>query len=209
MFAAPEAGDAGDVLRQYSRRPRGLGTEETPMNKPRTRGFAALISMVAILAAVMVVAAPTASAAKPSGSSALTAPITGNVTDALGGTGAFAGTFTLTKFTSSSGQLFAVGTLTGTLTDSLGNVIGTVTQSITLPVSNITGSCQILHLVLGPLDLNLLGLQVHLNQVVLDITAQSGPGNLLGNLLCGIAGLLDGSNLTGLVNALNQIIRLL
>lgn len=180
------------------------------MKKPRTRAIAALVSMVALLAAVMVVAAPTASAAKPSGSSALTAPITGSFTDALGGTGTFAGTLTLTKFTSSGGQLSAVGTLAGTLTDSLGNVLGTVTRSVTLPVANITGSCQILHLVLGPLDLDLLGLQVHLNQVVLDITAQSGPGNLLGNLLCGIAGLLDGSSsLTGLVNALNQIIALL
>jgi hypothetical protein len=31
--------------------------------------------------------------------------------------------------------------------------------------------CPILHLELGPLDLNLLGLRVQLNQVVLDITA--------------------------------------
>ena len=47
-------------------------------------------------------------------------------------------------------------------------------------------------LTLGPLDLNLLGLMVHLDQVVLDITAQSGAGNLLGNLLCSVANLLNG-----------------
>src|SRR6185369_9776838 len=65
----------------------------------------------------------------------------------------------------------------------------------------------ILHLTLGPLDLNLLGLLVHLNQVVLDITAQSGPGNLLGNLLCAVAHLLDGgSPLAALVNFLNRIL---
>jgi hypothetical protein len=46
-----------------------------------------------------------------------------------------------------------------------------------------SGTCDILHLTLGPLDLNLLGLMVHLDRVVLDITAQSGPGQLLGNLL--------------------------
>jgi hypothetical protein len=34
-----------------------------------------------------------------------------------------------------------------------------------------------------PLDLNLLGLAIHLDRILLDITAQSGPGNLLGNLL--------------------------
>lgn len=56
-------------------------------------------------------------------------------------------------------------------------------------------ACPILHLELGPLDLNLLGLRVQLNQVVLDITALPGPGNLLGNLLCAVAGLLDGVDL--------------
>jgi hypothetical protein len=67
-----------------------------------------------------------------------------------------------------------------------------------------------LHLELGPLDLNLLGLMVHLNKVVLDITAQSGPGNLLGNLLCAVAHLLD-SNAAGtaLANLLNQILAIL
>jgi hypothetical protein len=76
---------------------------------------------------------------------------------------------------------------------------------VTVPVT-VTGTCQILHLELGPLDLNLLGLMVHLNQVVLDITAQSGPGNLLGNLLCAVAHLLDdNAATTALANLLNQI----
>lgn len=75
-------------------------------------------------------------------------------------------------------------------------------------------SCPILHLVLGPLDLNLLGLKVHLNRVVLDITAQSGPGNLLGNLLCAVANLLNGTNPTALdllhlSNLLNRVIAIL
>jgi hypothetical protein len=74
--------------------------------------------------------------------------------------------------------------------------------------------CPILHLDLGPLDLNLLGLRVQLNQVVLDITAIPGPGNLLGNLLCAVAGLLDGGaagNLLGnlLQNLIDALIRLL
>ena len=75
-------------------------------------------------------------------------------------------------------------------------------------------SCPILHLDLGPLDLNLLGLHVHLNEVILDVTAEPGPGNLLGNLLCAIAGLLDGVDLSGVLNGvlqnlINAIIRLL
>jgi hypothetical protein len=62
--------------------------------------------------------------------------------------------------------------------------------------------------VLGPLDLNLLGLMVYLNQVVLDITAQSGPGNLLCNLLCAVAHILDGgAPLGALAGLLNNILR--
>jgi hypothetical protein len=41
-------------------------------------------------------------------------------------------------------------------------------------------------------------------------TAQSGPGNLLGNLFCGIAGLLDSNApANSLANVLNQLLRLL
>ena len=73
------------------------------------------------------------------------------------------------------------------------------------------GSCSVLHLVLGPLNLNLLGLKVHLNQVVLNINAQSGSGNLLGNLVCAVAHLLDGGGtlsqlLTKLQGILNQLL---
>ena len=75
-------------------------------------------------------------------------------------------------------------------------------------------SCQIVDLVLGPLDLDLLGLQVHLDTVHLNITAQGGPGNLLGNLLCAVAGVLDGSTglngiLNGIVTLLNQLLAVL
>ena len=68
----------------------------------------------------------------------------------------------------------------------------------TSPAAAAQTTCPILNLVLGPLDLNLLGLVVHLDQVVLDITAVPGAGNLLGNLLCGVANLLNGTG-TGLL----------
>jgi hypothetical protein len=44
-------------------------------------------------------------------------------------------------------------------------------------------ACQILDLVLGPLNLNLLGLEVDLNQVHLAVTATPG-GGVLGDLFC-------------------------
>jgi hypothetical protein len=71
-------------------------------------------------------------------------------------------------------------------------------------------ACSILNLDLGPLHLDLLGLVVDLAPVHLDITAQPGPGNLLGNLLCAIVSLLDFPGLLGvisqLLDAINQIL---
>ena len=125
---------------------------------------------------------------------------------AVGG-GAFTGVFSLSRFVVRNGQLAAVGTLTGTVTNAAGQTVGAIVQTLTIAVLNITGTCDILHLELGPLDLNLLGLVVHLDKIVLDIDAQSGPGNLLGNLLCAVAHLLDsGGPLTTLINLLNQIL---
>ena len=107
--------------------------------------------------------------------------------------GVFRGTLDLVNFRVRDGELVAIGRLTGTLRNAAGNVIGTVSDMrVRLPVAfgDIT-SCDILRLRLGPLDLDLLGLVVHLDRIVLDITAEPGPGNLLGNLLCAIAGILD------------------
>lgn len=108
------------------------------------------------------------------------------------------GALNITNFSVVNGVLTAVGTLTG----------AAGTGPVQIPVTSIAGSCQILDLVLGPVDLNLLGVVVHLDQVHLNITAQSAPGNLLGNLLCAVAHLLDNpsSSLNGVAALLNRII---
>jgi hypothetical protein len=175
---------------------------------------AIITTLVALFAGTGVAsAAPSAPAAAP-----VSAPVTGTFPDALGGTGTVTGTFTPTEFIADGGNLLAKGIADLTLTDSAGQQVGTASPEVTLPAAapggtaGIQASCQILDLVLGPLDLDLLGLVVHLNQVHLNITAESGPGNLLGNLLCAIAGLLDGSpapDLQALVTLLNAIIALL
>jgi hypothetical protein len=125
--------------------------------------------------------------------------------------GTFVGTFDLGRIGLKDGKLVALGTVKGTLRDSVGNLIGKVTAvAAEFALGGIGGSCSILHLELGPLDLDLLGLVVHLNRIVLDITAQPGPGNLLGNLLCAIAGLLDArAPLDILADALNDLLRIL
>jgi hypothetical protein len=165
-----------------------------------------VLAALAVIASVLVLpVAPAAAAPQPAAATGLTVPLTGTIGN-LAGT--FTGTLNVTRFAVQNGQLVAIGTVTGTLTDTLGNVIGSVTNvPVAIPVAGTTATCPILHLTLGPLDLNLLGLVVHLNQVVLTIDAQSGPGNLLGNLLCAVAHLLDGGTaLNGVANLLNQVL---
>lgn len=117
----------------------------------------------------------------------------------------FTGTFGLRQFAVVNNVVNAVGTLTGTATLPTGETVSVVrTVSIPITTAATQAACDILHLELGPLNLDLLGLVVTLNRIVLDIEAQPGPGNLLGNLLCAVAGLLD--NPTGLAQALNQIL---
>ena len=124
--------------------------------------------------------------------------------------GTFTGIFNLSRFVLRNGQVAAVGTLTGTVTNSTGQTVGAIVQNITLSLISINATCDILHLELGPIDLNLLGLVVHVDKIVIDISAQSGPGNLLGNLLCAVANLLNTNGpLSTLVSLLNQILALL
>lgn len=141
---------------------------------------------------------------------------TSRVEGTFGKAGTVTGTFTPRRFqTTPAGNLKAVGKLTTTLTKGNGTEVGTDSQRVALPVQSIEGQdlktvaaaaatgCDILNLVLGPLDLDVLGLQVHLDTVVLDITAVPGAGNLLGNLLCAVAGLLDN---TGVLTQIQQIL---
>ena len=158
-------------------------------------------AIVAALALGAVVLTPAAASAQGP-ARALTLPVVGTI--ATGG--AFNGTATITRFVNQNGQLTVVGILSGIVTNAAGTPT-TVISTFATPVNITQATCSILHLDLGPLDLNLLGLQVNLSEIVLDITGQTGAGNLLGNLLCGIAGLLDSPG--GLARLLNQILGIL
>lgn len=157
--------------------------------------------VIAFTLALMTATFSAAQAAPPKSGTGLTLPISG------AGSGAtFTGTLDLQRFVASGSGVAAVGTLTGQVTNALGQVT-TIAQNVTLPVNIAATTCDILHLDIGPIALDLLGLQVNLSEVILDITAQAGAGNLLGNLLCAVAGLLD--NPGGLANLLNQILAIL
>jgi hypothetical protein len=164
-----------------------------------------ILASTLALAGMMVLTPPAFAASNATAAAPVTAPVAGTLSNG----GSFVGQLTNIVVREVNGQLMATANLSGTLLDAAGNVIATVTN---VPISNIlvtaTGTCEILHLTLGPLDLNLLGLMVHLNQVVLDISAQAGPGNLLGNLLCAVAHLLDNNGpLNGIGGLLTNLLR--
>jgi hypothetical protein len=92
--------------------------------------------------------------------------------------------------------------LTGGLTSILNGVLNRLTSpsSLSTPTAAADTTTDILHLSLGPVNLNLLGLKVdvdncHGGPVTLDVSAESGSGNLLGNLLTDVSHLLDNTHL--------------
>ena len=109
---------------------------------------------------------------------------------------------TITSVTVQNGQLFANG------------LIGSNPFQVPLLVSSEPGDgpCPILNLSLGPIDLTLLGLRVETSPICLDVVAQPG-GGLLGDLLCGVANLLQGGlslpDILGQLQALGTLGRLL
>lgn len=93
------------------------------------------------------------------------------------------------------------------------DLLNDVFAAATAPDAVAGASCDILNLSLGPIDLNLLGLQVELDDcadgpVTIDVTAIPG-GGLLGDLLCSLANLLNGGggNLADLLNRVATAIR--
>ena len=90
-------------------------------------------------------------------------------------------------------------------------------QAVFIPLTSsdalLDASCNVLSLAIGPVDLNLLGLRVELDDcsngpVTVDITADP-TGGLLGNLLCGVANLLNGGNPNTLTTLLQSVASLI
>jgi hypothetical protein len=123
------------------------------------------------------------------------------------GSGTVTGVFTIQRFAVVNGTLSAIGNFVGTLTGSGGSTNLSISNIVVPLVGPPTGTCQILTLDIGAIHLDLLGLVIDLSPIHLSITAVSGPGNLLGNLLCAIANLLNNNGpLSGIANLLNQIL---
>lgn len=181
----------------------------------------ASVTAIALSGAMLFGMAGPATAAAPAAPSAASqssqvANVTGTINQTIDGVGSFVGSFTPTGFDAQGGHLMVTGLVQGTFTDLAGKatqVSQTVTTTAAAAPNTMAGGggdgCDVVNLVLGPLHLDVLGLNVDLNQVVLDIVAQSGAGKLVGNLLCAITGLLDGgAGLSGLANLLNRVLGL-
>src|SRR5690242_10051223 len=99
----------------------------------------------------------------------LSVPITLQGTPTGGTPIAIPATFNITSFAVQNGKVVANGTVNFAF-----NGLNQAVQTA-LPITQASGSCPVLSLTLGPLHLDLLGLVVDLNQINLNITAQSGP----------------------------------
>ena len=146
--------------------------------------------LTAVAAAVLCVSAATATAT-PSKATHASAPASAQAT-----TGQVSVKFTIQRFVKTRHSLTALGTVLATFTPSDGSAATTVKQpfraKVTTAARLFSGAstqriCNVLNLTLDGLSLNLLGLHVDLDKVVLNITANS-RGGVLGSLFCAIAG---------------------
>jgi len=135
------------------------------------------------------------------------------------------GSFAIQRFArTTEDSVAAAGTLTLSLTDPATNAARTIITQVAMPVAKSgdttvpTGTagqpqpigetaCGTLSMVLGPLELTLLGLSFQLNEVNVDVAVVAGTGERLGNLLCEVTSLIDGSARPAeLVNRLNTLL---
>jgi hypothetical protein len=117
-------------------------------------------------------------------------------------------TFSIDRFVARGGKLYAVGKLSTRMRGR------TVSRKLLMPASFTTGAqtaqapppsqipptegaCPVLYLDLSPITLNLLGVLVRTSRIEVRIEAIPGPGNLLGNLLCGLLGILNPEMMAG------------
>lgn len=134
----------------------------------------------------------------------------------------FTGTLSIERFAVRGDKIVAVGMVTGRVLDKAGNALGTaVVGQVEVPVqvgpapsaaassrmALAATSCDVLHLDLGAINLNLLGVQFVTTPITLDLTATSDAGGVLGQLIC--TALETVGNVVDLVGVLNSILSLL
>jgi hypothetical protein len=144
-------------------------------------------------------------------------PIAGSAT----GGGTFAGTLSVQRFEVRDGRVVAISMVSGSVSGAGTMLVGPLALPVDVgpggkaaPVSPAAAApqqaaqtCQVLHLALGAVNLNVLGLQVTTQPISIDVSGDSTGTNVLGNLTCTILTTLN--NVVGLVNLLNQLLGVL
>lgn len=183
-----------------------------PARRLRTR-FGMTASAVAVATALTAGFGASAATAAPAAPTAVVqtkavAPIESLAVSGTSTLGTITGELTDVTASVVGGVVTLTGTITGSATDAAG-VVTPISDTFTTTLQGLSsnGACSILTLDLGPLNLDLLGLVVDLSAIDLDITAERGPGNLLGNLLCAVTGIFDrGGPLQVVSNLLNRLL---
>jgi hypothetical protein len=168
--------------------------------------------LIALAICAAIAAAPAAASAQEPAGLTQVVPVSGKSKSGK----QFRGTYAIDRFRTARGELVSVGTLRGRLG---GRRVAERNVRMPAAVSDapaaaqvppIPNACEILNLVLGPINLDLLGLVVRTNRINVRIDAVPGPGNLLGNLLCAITGILDpqATSARQLAPAMNSLLAL-
>jgi hypothetical protein len=171
-----------------------------------------------------VIGAPNAEAERRPSGARLTVPITGSIVSG----GSFTGTLSLQRFAIREGRIVAVGAISGVATTpgaTRSGLQATVELPVTVSEAAAVGAaqiekqryseqsssdarillvqtCGVLNINIGGNTIDLLGLIVALDPVVLDVSGDSA--GVLGNLVCQILALLN--NVVGLVGLLNTLL---
>jgi hypothetical protein len=141
------------------------------------------------------------------GSSPLQLPVTS--TD-----GTFAGTLSIQRFEVRDKAVVAIGIMKGSIAGT-GSALGEVVAPVTVRPATARASasaapaapqatCQVLHLDIGAVNLNVQGVTVATQPINIDLSGDSSAA--LGNLVCTALATLN--NVAGLVGLLNQILGL-
>lgn len=181
----------------------------------------------AALAAISLAAFAGLSGSTQARSRAARTPINAGLRLAITGTTdagtTFTGTFTLQRFAAREDRVVAVGFIQSSVAGS------TVLRPMELPVTIGSGAaaagasapktpgggrrflaqaqtCEVLHLVLGAVNFDLLGLQITTGPIPIDIVAVGGGTDVLGSLICTL--LETVGNVIAVVDLLNNILGL-
>jgi len=220
LAAAIAGAPAAGALAQGTQAPRNNQQRQTEGQRQPTPGRL-VIPITGRLAAAATPTTPTPTPTAPEAEAASTPTVTGS--------------FSIQRFArTTEGAVAAVGTLTLSFPDPTSTAARTIITQAVMPLATSGDTaapgdpetqpqpigatpqaslpatpqgCDTLSLVLGSIELELLGLAVQLDEVNVDFAVMNGASTQLGNLLCDVTGLIDGAAPPAeLVQTLNRLL---